>query len=301
MISLLYGGNDFLLKQHLREIVNKFADKNAIEKIDGDSIAADDLADLLSGTSLFSQNRLVILYDASSNKEVWDKLADYIENDNGDTQLILIELSPDKRTKTFKQLQKHAKVIEFNNLSENEAKVWLAGEAKNINLQLTPALVDKIVKRAGTDQWKLHFTLQKLQNLDEINDANIAQQIEPSVAANVFALIDAALQKSPQKIHKLVAEASSGEDPYFFFGLFSSQMFQLVTLAVSDKKPAEVAADLGVHPYPLQKLSSTSRQLSKNDLKKIASIVAECDDQIKRSGAEPWLLIEQALVKIANR
>lgn len=301
MISLLYGENDFLLKSHLREIVNNFADKNAIEKIDGDSISADNLADLLSGTSLFSQNRLVILYDASSNKEVWDKLADYIQNDNSDTQLILIESSPDKRTKTFKQLQKHAKVTEFNNLSENEAKAWLAGEAKNIDLKITPTLVDKIITRAGTDQWKLHFTLQKLQNLDEINDTNIDQQVEPSVAANVFALIDAALQKSPQKVHKLVGEASSSEDPYFFFGLFSSQMFQLITLSVSDKKPAEVAADLGVHPYPLQKLSSVAKQLSRGDLMKIASIVAECDDQIKRSGAEPWLLIEQALVKIASR
>ncbi|MBI3494542.1 DNA polymerase III subunit delta [Candidatus Saccharibacteria bacterium] len=301
MISLLYGENDFELKKHLKKIVSEFADANSTEKIDGDSITIDDLPNLLSGMSLFSQNRLVVLYDASSNKDVWDKLADYIENDNSDTQLVLVEASPDKRTRTFKQLQKHANVVQFNNLNENEAKSWLLNEAKASKVDLTATLAEKIVARAGVDQWKLHFALQKLANTDEINEQSINEQIEASVQANVFALIDASLQKSPQKVHKLVGEASSSEDPYFFFGLFSSQMFQLVALAVSDKKSAEVAADLGVHPYPLQKLSSVARQLNKNDLQKIAFIVAECDDQIKRSGAEPWLLIEQALIKIANR
>ncbi len=298
MISLLYGENDFELKKYLRKIIDEFADKNAIEKIDGDTIVADNLADLLSGISLFSNSRLVMIYDTSQNKEVWEKLIDYIQTD---TQLILIESSPDKRTKTFKQLQKNAKVKEFKNLTEIEAKNWLVGEAKVLKIELTPHLAEKIVARAGVDQWKLHFALQKLASSGEINEQSIVEQIEPATHASVFELIDASLHRSPGKIHQLVRELSVSEDPYFFFGLLSSQIFQLITLAVSDKKPAEVAADLSVHPYPIQKLSSVARQLNKNDLQKIAAIIAQCDDQIKRSGAEPWLLIEQALVKLANR
>lgn len=298
MISLLYGENDFELKKHLRKLISDFADKNAIEKIDGDSISADNLADLLSGTSLFSASRLVIIYDASSNKEVWDKLTDYTQTD---TQLILVESNPDKRTKTFKQLQKQATVTEFKDKADAELKSWLLSEAKSIDLQISPLLAEKIINRAGSDQWKLSFSLQKLAQLDSVDDQAIIDHIEPSAQANVFALIDASLNRSPNKVHELVGDISITEDPYYFFGLFSSQMFQLVTLASSDKKSAEVASDLGVHPYPLQKLSSVARQLNENDLQKIASTVAECDDQIKRSGAEPWLLIEQALLKISNR
>lgn len=298
MISLLYGENDFELKKYLRKLISDFADKNSIEKIDSDNITADNLADLLSGVSLFSASRLVIIYDASSNKDVWEKLVDYIQTD---TQLILVESSPDKRTKTFKQLQKQATVTEFKNKTDAELKNWLLSEAKSINLQISSSLAEKIINRAGSDQWKLTFALQKLAQLDEIDEQAIIDHIEPSAQSNVFALIDASLSRAPAKVHELVNEVSVTEDPYYFFGLFSSQMFQLVTLASSDKKPAEVASDLGVHPYPLQKLSSISRQLNEKDLKKIAAIVAECDDQIKRSGAEPWLLIEQALLKIANR
>lgn len=298
MISLLYGENDFELKKYLRKITNEFADKNAIEKIDGDSIVADNLADLLSGMSLFSSSRLIVIYDASQNKEVWEKLADYIQTD---TQLILVESSPDKRTRTFKQLQKNAEVKEFKNPTEHEAKAWLVSEAKSQKIELTPSLAEKIITRAGVDQWKLHFALQKLANSGKIDEQSIKEQIEPATQASVFELIDASLHRSPDKVHQLVRELSVSEDPYFFFGLLSSQIFQLITLAVSGKKPAEVAADLGVHPYPIQKLSGIAKQLNRSDLQKIAEIIAECDDQIKRSGAEPWLLIEQALVKLANR
>ncbi len=301
MISLLYGENDFELKKYLKNIVAEFGNKNSIEKVDGDSITVDDLPDLLSGMSLFSEERLVIISDLSENKSVWDKLTEYIGDDRVNTRLILTETKPDKRTKTFKDLQKLAEVKEFKGLTEGEAREWLASEAKSSGVTLSPSLAEKIVARAGTDQWKLHFTLRKLAELDTINIEDIENQVEPSTSANVFSLIDACLQRSPKKIRLLVAEASGSEDPYFFFGLFSAQMFQLVTLAVSEKKPSEVASDLGVHPYPLQKLGPIANQLNREDLKKISLVVAQCDDMIKRSGAEPWLLIEQALVKIATR
>lgn len=301
MIKLLYGENDFELKQYLKTIISDFGNKNATEKIDGDSITANDLPDLLSGMSLFSANRLVIIYEASANREVWEKLSDYIKDDRSSTRLILVETKPDRRAKTFKDLQKYAEVKEFKNLTESDVRDWLMVEAKKHNIKITPVLAEKIIFRTGADQWKLFFALKKLAEVETVDETAIEEQIEASTTANVFALIDASLQRSSEKIHKLVSELSTNEDPYFFFGLFSSQMFQLITLAVSDKKPSEVAADLGVHPYPLQKLSSIARELKKSDIRKIAAIVAECDDRLKRSGAEPWLLIEQALSKLANR
>lgn len=301
MTTLLYGENDFALKQYLRAIVASFEEKVAIEKLDGDQIELKDLPSLLSGATLFSSKRLIIIYDASANKDLWAKLGDYVEQELRDTQLILVEAAPDKRTRTFKLLQKNAQVKEFKNPSEAEAISWLMGEAKNTGLQLDRNLAEKIVVRAGADQWKLHFALQKLVHADEINPAVIEQQIETTPQANVFELIDASLNRSPDKVRKLVEVAASQEDPYFFFGLFSSQLFQLITLAVSGKSSSEVAKDLGVHPYPLQKLGGLAKKLSLSEAKRIANILGECDDRLKRSGAEPWLVLEQALMKLALR
>ncbi len=301
MISLLYGDNDFELKKALNKIIKDFDNQYSVEKIDGDSLTSNDLPDLLSGISLFSSKRLIVIYDVSTNKEVWEKLADYIVEDSSNSELVLVETAPDKRTRTFKLLQKQSLVHEYKKLNEAEAKKWLLDQSKAMKVEISPVLADKIIERAGTDQWKLHYGLQKLALLGDINEQKIIENIEASPQANVFALIDASLHRSPDKVHQLVGLASVSEDPYFFFGLLSSQIFQLVTLASSDKGPSEVASDLGVHPYPLQKLSGLAKQVSKSQMQKIAHIIAECDDKLKRSGAEPWLLIEQALIKLANR
>ena len=301
MISLLYGDNDFELKNALKKIIKDFDNEYSVEKIDGDSIGANDLPDLLSGISLFSSKRLIIMYDVSTNKEVWEKLADYIADSQVSSDLVIVETAPDKRTRTFKTLQKQSLAHEYKKLNEAEAKKWLLDQAKAIKTEISPILADKIIERAGTDQWKLHYGLQKLALLGDINEQKIIENIEASPQANVFALIDASLHRSPEKVHRLVGLASVSEDPYFFFGLLSSQIFQLVTLASSEKGPSEVASDLGVHPYPLQKLSGLAKQVNKSQMQKIANIIAECDDKLKRSGAEPWLLIEQALIKLANR
>lgn len=301
MISLLYGDNDFELKKALKKITKDFDDQYSVEKIEGDSLTSNDLPNLLSGISLFSSKRLIVIYDVSTNKEVWEKLADYISEDSSNSELVLVETAPDKRTRTFKLLQKQSLVHEYKKLNEAEAKKWLLDQSKAIKVEITPMLADKIIERTGTDQWKLHYGLQKLALLGDINEQKIIENIEASPQANVFALIDASLHRSPDKVHQLVGLASVSEDPYFFFGLLSSQIFQLVTLASSDKGPSEVASDLGVHPYPLQKLSGLAKQVSRSQMQKITDIIAECDDKLKRSGAEPWLLIEQALVKLANR
>ena len=78
-------------------------------------------------------------------------------------------------------------------------------------------------------------------------------------------------------------------------------MFQLIALSHSSKGPSEVAKDMGVHPYPLQKMNTFAKQLSKDDARTVADILADCDNKIKRSGNEPWTLIEQALLKLASR
>lgn len=301
MISLLYGENDFALKQHLKQLIDTQSDKNTIERVDGSTISSDDLANFFTGVSLFSAERLVVIHIEGMSKDVWDKLADYIELENLDTHIVLVDSSPDKRTKTFKLLQKNATTYEFKPLSEKEAKEWLQHQSVSMGIKLSNDLIEKVVARSGVDQWKMYFALQKLAHVDVINQNSIDEYVEASSSANVFALIDASLHKSPEDVSRLVQDISMSEDPYFFFGLFSSQLFQLITLASTKKTPTEVATDLGVHPYPLQKLKTISTGLSTGDIEQIVAIVTKCDNQLKRSAAEPWLVIEQALMKIAKR
>jgi DNA polymerase III delta subunit len=82
-------------------------------------------------------------------------------------------------------------------------------------------------------------------------------------------------------------------------GLLASQIFALATAVHADgKKSAEVASDMSVHPFVMSKMYAAARKMSPRDIKRITKIVAETDAKMKSTGADPWTLVELALVKI---
>lgn len=299
MISFIYGENNYQARQLLNRIVSGFKDKNAIERYGGDTLTSDQLPDILRGASLFATHKLVVLSDITANKTVWADLAEHLESLPDELELVVFESTPDKRTKTYKLLQKLAKTHDCQNVNHSEAMVWLKEEAAKRSMMLSPSHADLIINRVGLDQWRLHFALEKLAALGAITEEVIENVIEATPQASAFALIDAALNHQPQKVQSLLQTLRVSEDAYFFFGLLASQIFQLIALASTQKSSAEIARDLGVHPYPLQKMQAQARRLTKADQQAIATIMADCDNQLKRSGAEPWLILEQALLKLA--
>jgi len=69
---------------------------------------------------------------------------------------------------------------------------------------------------------------------------------------------------------------------------------------VTTKESDNVSKDFGIHPYVVSKLKSIANRLKISGVKKIISIFTELDDDIKISKAEPWLLVERALIKVAT-
>jgi DNA polymerase III delta subunit len=89
------------------------------------------------------------------------------------------------------------------------------------------------------------------------------------------------------------------EDPYRLFALLSSQAFQLTAVALSGPEDA-VARDFGVHPYAVSQLSKVAKKYGRSGTKKIIRIFARADDDMKLSRADPWLLIERALIQVST-
>jgi DNA polymerase III delta subunit len=89
------------------------------------------------------------------------------------------------------------------------------------------------------------------------------------------------------------------EDVYRLTALLSSQAFQLLAVA-SAGKDDNVAKDFAVHPYVVSKLSPIAKRIGKSGASKIIAVFVELDDDMKLSRAEPWLLVERALIKVAN-
>ncbi len=300
MIILLTGNNSFAIRAYVNHLVDKY-DEHAVSRREGLDLTVEELPELLEGTNLFASERLVIIKEAGANKQVWEALNDYASRVSEDIELVLVETAPDKRTKTYKTLSKVAKVRDFAELNEQQAREWVVEQVKSAEQIILPSDATRLVEMVGTDQWRLYHEIDKLLLLKDTTSERINEVVEATPHANVFALIDSALDGQSGRVMKQLRGMQTEAEPYKLFGLLASQVFQLALLASDKTKPSDIIAkEIGTHPYPLKKMRPLAHRLTMAEVQHIVNVVAGLDMQLKTSAGEPWLLIEQALLKIAK-
>jgi DNA polymerase-3 subunit delta len=300
MTVLLVGENSFEIERELQRLSADFDGR--AETYDGSELELKQIPDLLMGSSLFADNRLVIIKSLSDNKNIWTNFGDWLPRVSDDIQLVLVESKPDKRTKTYKDLQKVAEVREFEPWGERDVRVaedWAAQEAKAMKINLSGPLVRQLVERTGIDQWRVFHALEKLAVLDTVSADTIEQIVDPNPTENVFQLFETALRGDTARVHTIVHTLELTEEPYKLFALLSGQAFQLMVLTVSDRASGEVAKDIGAHPFVLSKLAPYTKRLGRAGAKKVIEAFSEADEAMKTAAIDPWVAIERTLLKVA--
>lgn len=300
MITVLAGENTYQVTQALDALRASFSGE--VERFDGEKLEYARLVDAVAGGTLFSSERLIVVRQLSDNTAVWSVLPDLLARVSDDVHLVLVESTLDKRTKTYKVLQKMASVQEYKPWTERDiglAEDWVSVAAKEMNIAISHGLVRQLVARVGVDQWALRGALEKLSVFDDMTAELLADSIEATPSENVFNLFEAALRGHADVVARMIKTLEVTEDPYRLFGLLSGQAFQLAALAVTDKPSAEVARDLGAHPFAVSKLATHAKQRGPRGAQAIIRAFEEADAAMKTSAADPWLLIERALAKSA--
>ena len=301
MIILLHGENSFERTAALAEITKNF--HGEAERVDGATLTPNDLPSLFTGTTLFASTRMIAVRAMAENKPAWEALADWVEKTSDDVTVVLVEDKLDKRTRTYKALQKQATVQEFpawTDRDSRKAEIWVADAAKQQGLSLSPVLVRRIVERAGVDQWRLQSIVRTLATLDEVNEVVIHDLIPARPRDNIFELFETALRGNTARLTELLTNLRLSEDPYMVFGLLAGQVMQLAALHLSDAPLDTVAKDIAAHPYALKNLSPHAKKMSRGQIRMIVREFERSDELIKTTGLDPWLAIERALLNIAR-
>lgn len=307
MTYLLYGANTYEIDRALKALLIGLAKKHpdvTPERIDAAELEPGNLPDLLQGTNLFSERRVVILKAPSANKLLWTALEAYVDKIADTTELIIVDPGADKRTKTFKALQKAAQSHEYPEFAPRNAvalQKWVTDEATRQGLTLPSESARLLIDRVGYDQWALANAINKLALVGEGSPERIRDLVEASPSANAFELFESALRGDAATVRMMLRDLEQTNDPHALVGLLASQAYQLALVANSSKTPVELGKLTGSSPYPLQKLSPVARKLTKAQVKQAVDAITQCDRDLKRSVALPWTLITRALLKISTR
>lgn len=305
MTITLCGENSFAIRQAVSQLVTKFSQKfgvNAIERLDGSTLTAAQLKGQVEAVTLFAPERLLLLTEASSNKELFAELGEIAATVSNGVTLVVIEGVLDKRTKTYKALKAATDFREFAVLNDAALQKWVVQEVEAGGGQITPQVARQLVERVGDDQWQLKGEIEKLlAHHKTIAAEHIELLVTPNLEVSAFALLDAAMAGHPKEATRLLRQLKVRSDPYEFFGLLVWQVQALALVAYAPSlSPPELAQQTGLKPFVVQKSQTLARRLGQARIKEMVEHLATLDMQLKSTGVEPWLLVEQAIAKIGH-
>ncbi|MDQ5932677.1 MAG: polymerase subunit delta [Patescibacteria group bacterium] len=302
MITLLFGENDYELTKKVAQLKADF--DGTAERFDAAELSNEQLADIFAGQTLFASKRLIFIDSPSANPDLWKNLEAWSERLNADTQLVLVEPKPDKRTTVFKWLKKHANVQEFMPFTERDQRAvskWLESYAHERDITLTSHQLQRLVERGGTNQWELAHAVDKLSLAGEVTDQWIDDVTQATPSENAFALFETVINGDVRRISAMLEQLRLTEEPYRLLGLMNTQALQLAVLTYGEADVSRVAADTAAKSsYPYQKLAPYARRLSKSQVKEIVELLAASDMRLKSSDATPWLVLERTLAGMAS-
>jgi DNA polymerase-3 subunit delta len=306
MIIFLYGEDTFRSRQKLKALKEKFRqevdkDGSSLVLIDGVETDLGKINEAVASSSLFSRKRMIIIERIFSNKSknLTNSLEELFRKKENDNIVIFWDdISGEKMSKNkffnFLMAQKFSQ--NFKALSNLEASNWIIKEAGNNKIKINLQAANAMVAMFGNDLWTLNNEIEKLVNQkqgegsDEINVEDISRLEGGKIDENIFAFTDAISQKNKaQALSLFEKEMEAGAADVYLVHMIIRQFRILLQVRQgfeSGLSPQQIAGQLKIHPFVVNK---TLQQVQKFDLellKKIFNRLVEIDSGIKSGSSD---------------
>ena len=308
---IIFGDNSYERSLELAKITQQAEREDyLIEKINSEILNLNDIPSLFSGLSILSEKRVLIIKNLSENKEIWLRLPDLLLQLSSEVILVDIEDKLDKRTKLFKNIAAITDIREFKSLTIKDEGVLAErsrslAEKQGLDLSLKDAKF--LVSWVGVNEWKVKSAIDRLALIGAVNRQAIEEYIPQTIEQNVFGIFESAMNGRSIDIVKSIKKLSisdSTDEAYQFFGLITSQSFNLWALKTGlwlGKTTPTIAKNIGANAWAMSKMEPLARKCSQDDLRYIARSFNETDESLKSSFGSAWDLIESLLSKISAR
>ena len=204
-LYIISGEESYMKEYYLRQLRQKvvdetFADFNLIE-FEGKGLTPEMLTEAIDSYPAMADKKLIIVKDFDLFKPPAG-FADVLPSVLGDLPEYVclvfyydvLDGKPDKRTKLYKTLEKHACFAEFAHAEEQELVAWLERRAKALGCMIEPGDASYMIFLCGNSMTNLAGEMEKAAahtTTGVIKRYNIDAVCSPVLDAVVFDLTDA--------------------------------------------------------------------------------------------------------------
>lgn len=328
-VYLFYGEETFLRDRYL----NRFKDMVPPEVrdfnmdiVDGREAPIEAVINIATTLPFMSEIRVVIVKNAdyfkskrknqaSNSDENSDKanpaddvLLNYLSNPPATTCLIFCADSIDKKRKVYKMIEKNGQVVEFAHLKGRELNEWIDRKARNLGKVIEPAATAEMITAIGNNLQQLSSELDKLACYaasEKITAADVRAMVSKTAELSIFDLVDAVAEKNYNKAIGMAREMIFLGEPVirilFMIARQYRLMIQVKGLHESGYADKQVASQLQVHPYVVQKCIRQARNFSVLDLKSALEKILGTDSDIKSGRQEANLALELLIISLCEK
>lgn len=305
MLRAIFGENDFVVKQRkkalIAEYLDEFGSDIGLEQFDS-SVEPQTLWQSVTAQPFLVSKKLVIVNNPSEKTE----LAEFLLEKSGEvpetTDLVIVEGKLDKRKAYYKGLKKLSNGEECNPLDDHAIADWLVKTAKEKGLALTKSQAQKIINRAGNDQWRLDSELEKLSVHDKLTDELIENLVELSPQETIFNLLDSLAAGNSKKALELYEGLRKQQlDPHYVMSMLAWQMDNILIVGFAgSRSDNQIAKEAKMNPYVVQKTRSLTRRLNKKSLENAVVLLTKTDEKLKSSTTSADDLVQFLIMQLAK-
>ena len=265
--TLIWGAddflNDYLVRSYAKE--DRFKDLEHVT-VDCESDGLDELIASLTESSLFSEQKFIVVKNpffltAKVSKKLQkqiDDLQKIFENlaDLEDVVVIVASYEKiDRRKKLTKTVLKQFNVVEPQ-IRPYEVASTTKALIKDEGYIITQSALQLLIERSDQVIDTILSNYQKLKMVatdNKITEKSVIQNVDLSLAQNIFAILESALDKNYREaVERLDNQLREGTNPIQLLAVFENQLELILVvkiLAQRGRSEPQIVKELGVHPY----------------------------------------------------
>ena len=265
--TLIWGAddflNDYLVRSYAKE--DRFKDLEHVT-VDCESDGLDELIASLTDSSLFSEQKFIVVKNpffltAKVSKKLQkqiDDLQKIFENlaDLEDVVVIVASYEKiDRRKKLTKTVLKQFNVVEPQ-IRPYEVASTTKALIKDEGYIITQSALQLLIERSDQVIDTILSNYQKLKMVatdNKITEKSVMQNVDLSLAQNIFAILESALDKNYREaVERLDNQLREGTNPIQLLAVFENQLELILVvkiLAQRGRSEPQIVKELGVHPY----------------------------------------------------
>ena len=265
--TLIWGAddflNDYLVRSYAKE--DRFKDLEHVT-VDCERDGLDELIASLTESSLFSEQKFIVVKNpffltAKVSKKLQkqiDDLQKIFENlaDLEDVVVIVASYEKiDRRKKLTITVLKQFNVVEPQ-IRPYEVASTTKALIKDEGYIITQSALQLLIERSDQVIDTILSNYQKLKMVatdNKITEKSVMQNVDLSLAQNIFAILESALDKNYREaVERLDNQLREGTNPIQLLAVFENQLELILVvkiLAQRGRSEPQIVKELGVHPY----------------------------------------------------